>query len=129
MILRNSKGFTLIELLIVIVVLSIFGTGFYKVRTVNLLAQKNQVLEQKAIWILQSQAALVRSSPFAELKAAENMPLSALAQGTMNLPGLKAAITVRSLAKNLKRIDLNLQWKNVHGAARKRTLTLYRRSS
>ena len=93
--LRNPKGFTLIELLIVIAMLGIFSVSFYQLRSLNNLTQKNHIFEQKAVWVLQSQAEWVESEPYSKLEESSNSPFFDSDRGYQGLRGAQGRMDSR----------------------------------
>jgi len=124
--LRNPKGFTLIELLILIAVLGIFSITFYQLRSLNNLAQKNHIYEQKAVWVLQSQAEWVESLPYSKLKASSKSAFFDSDRGYQGLRGAQGTMEVKQIADDLKKIILAFDWINARQQKQTLTVTLYR---
>jgi len=124
--LRNPKGFTLIELLIVIFMLGLISVSFYKVRSLSSLTQKNHIYEQKAVWILQSQAEWVESVPYSNLKESTNSAFFDSDRGYQGLRGARGRMDVKQVAGDLKKIILEFDWIDARHQKQTLTVTLYR---
>jgi len=123
---RLDAGFTLIEMLIVIAILSILIPVMYKTRTEWNVMQREQAWQQQATWALQSQADLMRSLPFRDVKAASAAPFGKEVQETLDLPEGTTNMRIASEGASLRKIALEVGWLGANGRRQTRMLTFYR---
>jgi len=123
---HEAKGFTLIELMIAIVILGIVSVSVYKIRSENNMFHKNNMYRQKAMWVLQSQAELIRAKPFKAIRETQDSPFSDELKDYMGLRDGKGSITVEMISRDLKRVSLAITWCDARQKDRKLSLTIYR---
>ena len=123
---RENKGFTLIELMIVIAILTIVGVSLYKTHAQNSIFHKNNTFRQKATWVLQSQAELIRVKQFRDIEAVETSPFSDELGDLMGLRDAKGTVTVERVSPELKRVTLGITWRDANQKGQRLSLAMYR---
>ena len=123
---RKSRGFTLIELMIVVAILGLSVTSIYTLRTENRLAGQDNLLRQKAVWALQSQAAIVMDRAYRDLVPAAKTPFSDELGPDLNITRSVTSMTVEPAGDGCKRIILTVTWQDTRLRDRELSLTLYR---
>jgi prepilin-type N-terminal cleavage/methylation domain-containing protein len=123
---RENRGFTLIELMIVVAILMIVGVSLYKTHSQNSIFHKNNIFRQKATWVLQSQAELIRAKPFREIKEVETSPFSDELTDLMGLGDAKGSVTVERVSPELKRVTLGITWRDANQKGQRLSLAMYR---
>ena len=123
---RENKGFTLIELMIVVAVLMIVGVSLYKTRSQNSIFHKNNIFRQKATWILQSQAELIRAKQFRDIEEVETSPFSDELGDLMGLRDAKGTVTVERVSPELKKVTLGISWRDANQKDQTLSLAMYR---
>ncbi|MEW6266588.1 MAG: prepilin-type N-terminal cleavage/methylation domain-containing protein [Thermodesulfobacteriota bacterium] len=121
----RRPGFTLVELLVAVSILLIIGLNLYQLRDQATQVNLDLKYRQKAAWVLESQAALLRSKPYDQMAETRLGPLAEKA-GPLDWPGARGAVTIEEISPGLKRIRLEVTWPDRHRRSQALGLTLYR---
>ena len=123
---NSNKGYTLIELMIVTALITLLSVSVYKIRTENSIVQKNMLFRQKAIWSLESQADIMKSYAFGDLKTGEISSFDSNLMKQMNLRGALGKVQVEEISGKLKKVFLEITWPDTRQKKQKLTLIVFR---
>ncbi len=123
---NSNKGYTLIELMIATALIALLSVSVYKIRTENSMVQKNMLLRQKAIWSLESQAGIMKSYAFGDLKIDEISSFDSELMNQMNLRGALGKVRIEAISGKLKKIFLEISWPDTRQVKQKLTLIVFR---
>ena len=123
---NSNKGYTLIELMIVTAMITLLSVSVYKIRTENSIVQKNMLLRQKAIWSLESQADIMKSYVFEDLKTGEIYSFDSELIKQMNFRGALGNVRIEEISGKLKKIFLEITWPDARQVKQKLTLIVFR---
>lgn len=122
---RNQRGFTLIELLVVIAVFGILSGTFHLALQESFRTHAMNSHDQKLLWLLAGQEAILRSTPYQELPTGTRKTAPELLKGA-GIPGVQADFTTEEQSPLLKRITMTASYPLPSGSRRSLSVVIYR---